>query len=383
MQCEELFKTIDLLQVRYKKVWEEICMIESPTNDKKGVDRVGNYCVELAKKFGWQVEVLEQPVSGNAICITMNHEAEGQPVSLSGHMDTVHPVGLFGCPAVRMDEEKIYGPGVTDCKGGIVAAFLAMDALRQCGFCSRPVRLLLQSDEETSSKGSNKETIRYICEKAKDSVAFLNLEGYTKGEACLVRKGIVTFPFTVTGKEAHSSKCATKGANAVLEAAHKIIELERIKDEEGLTCCCSVIHGGTVANTVPGSCTFLANVRFATAEQLKWIRKKVQEIADCVVVSGCSCTVDQPAERPAMEETVRNTELLRKMNTIFQANGLPVLKGSKRTGGSDAADVTAYGIPCVDSLGVEGGKIHSEHEFAYLSSLAESAKRIALIITDI
>ena len=70
--------------------------------------------------------------------------------------------------------------------------------------------------------------------------------------------------------EAHSSNCATAGANAICEAAHKIIELEKIKDKHGLTCNCSVISGGTTVNTVPGHCEFKANVRFATQEQQAW-----------------------------------------------------------------------------------------------------------------
>ena len=58
------------------------------------------------------------------------------------------------------------------------------------------------------------------------------------------------------------------------------------------------------------------------------------------------------------------------------ASGLPLLTASKRTGGSDAADVTAYGIPCMDSMGVIGGEIHTLKEFAYIDSLAKSTKRL-------
>ena len=50
---------------------------------------------------------------------------------------------------------------------------------------------------------SNKTTIQYICEKSKDAIAFLNLEGYTAGMATLKRKGIASFRFDIIGKETH------------------------------------------------------------------------------------------------------------------------------------------------------------------------------------
>lgn len=43
-------------------------------------------------------------------------------------------------------------------------------------------------------------------------------------------------------------------------------------------------------------------------------------------------------------------------------------------------DVTAYGIPRLDSLGVVGNGTHSIKEYAEQDSLAESAKRMAAII---
>lgn len=136
---------------------------------------------------------------------------------------------MFGTPAVHKDEEKNYGPGVLDCKGGLVAAFMAMEVLKDAGFTKRPIMLLLQSDEEGGSKGSKKATIQYMCEKAKDSVGFINLEGYVNGYITLARKGIVSYRFDVVGKEAHSSICAKEGTNAIIDAAHKMLELYKLK----------------------------------------------------------------------------------------------------------------------------------------------------------
>lgn len=380
MKCENLFKKIDELNDKYISVWEDVCNIESPSDYKPGVDAVGKYFVKMAEERGWNVEIFEQPVSGDVVCITLNPDAEGQPVTLSGHLDTVHPIGSFGTPAVSRDDEKIYGPGVMDCKGGVVAAFYAMDALYKCGFTSRPVRLIMQTDEEVGSRYSNRATINYICESSKDSLAFFNLEGGTEGEACLIRKGIVTFTFKVKGVEAHSSNCAEIGANAICDAAYKIIELEKLKDNDGLTCNCGVITGGTVSNTVPGYCEFKANVRYANAQQLEWIHNYVNELANTVHVPGCTCEVNHPMGRIAMELMDRNVNLLNDLNRICAENGLATLKLGSRKGGSDAAEVTASGIPCIDSIGPLGGLIHSPNEYAIIDSLAVSAKRLAAYI---
>ena len=81
-----------------------------------------------------------------------------------------------------------------------------------------------------------------------------------------------------------------------------------------------------------------------------------------------------------MELCERNEQLLATMNRIYEENGLPVLEIGKRRGGSDAADVTVAGIPCIDSIGVEGGKIHTVGEYADLESLRRSARRVASVI---
>ena len=105
---EKLHAEIERLEQKYISIWEDVCNIESPTNDKVSVDKVGEYFIELSKKNGWDVEVFEQPIAGNVVCITMNKESKLAPVTFSGHLDTVHPKGLFGSPAVKKDEEKIY-----------------------------------------------------------------------------------------------------------------------------------------------------------------------------------------------------------------------------------------------------------------------------------
>ena len=181
----------------------------------------------------------------------------------------------------------------------------------------------------------------------------------------------------------HASYCAREGASAIREAAYKIIEIEKFKDDAGITCNCGLISGGSASNSVPDECTIRVDVRFATMEQYEQIKKRLQQIADTVYVPGCSCELTQTNLRSAMEPVERNVKLLEKSNELFVQNGLSPLEIGMRTGGSDAADVTLFGIPCIDSLGVGGERAHSTEEYGIISSLAESAKRIVSIICGI
>lgn len=379
---EKLFQKVDELNEKFVKIWENICNIESPTHYKTGVDAVGEYFIRFANERGWKVEVFEQERAGNVVTITMNPDAKTAPLAISGHMDTVHEVGSFGNPPVRIDREadKIYGPGVSDCKGGIVTGFLAMEALREIGFTARPVVMYLQSDEEGGGKYSGDATINHICEAAQGSVGFLNLEsGRGASKICTSRKGIATFEFSVTGVEAHAAGCATAGSNAILEAAYKIIELEKFKDKDGLTCCCAVIHGGTKHNIVPGKCVFHANVRFATQAELDEFSAFADNLCKDIKVPGCTCSYVLPRVRPAMELCEKNTNFANRLNEIWRENGLDEYECISCLGGSDAANVSAAGIPAIDNMGSVGGYVHSIHEYGIISSLSERAKRVALV----
>ena len=379
---ELLFKEIERLRKKYIDFWVKVCNTESPTDYKEGVDKVGKLFIEAAVKFGWDYEIYPLDVSGDCVCITMNPASSKNPVSLSGHMDTVHPVGSFGSPATRIKGDRIYGPGVADCKGGLVAALMAMEALHNCNYNERPVMLLLQSDEENNSRTSKKDSVKYICEKAKNSIAFINCEAQRGESAILYRKGILAYKLTVKGKGMHASKCYN-AVNPVCEAAHKIIEFEKFKDADGITCSCGVINAGTVSNAIPDECSFTVDIRYSTLEEKERIKEVVQEISGRSYLEGTTCEVEALSDRIGMFPCERNKLLLDKMNEIFKLNNMPTLIDRLSTGGSDASYVTECGIPCVDSVGVLGDFVHTLDEYAEISSLVQAAKRIAAVIYGI
>ena len=383
MDIKHLFEWIDKTQDEYLNFLKEIVALESPTTDKKGVDAVGAYFIQKAKEHGWKTEVFQQKTAGNVVVITMNGESTEAPVCLSGHMDTVHPVGLFGDPCVRIDGDRMIGPGVCDCKGGCVNAFWVMDALSQMGYQKRPVMLLLQTDEETSSRESGGETIRYITERSKDAVAFFNMEpSLWDNGVILERKGIAKFEFRISGVSQHAGRCYD-GASAIAEAANKILKLEQYKEKDGITCNCGTIQGGTVPNTVPDACSFSLDTRFATEEQYREVSAFVRQVAEETSIPQTYCEVKEIGYRPPMPKFENNYELLRASNRILQNAGLHELEAVVAFGGSDAAYVALAGIPVIDSIGPVGNLMHSPNEYIEIDKFPLPTKRIAAIIADI
>ncbi len=364
MDCKKLFACIDGLNEEYLTVLEEVCRLESPTGDKARVDAVGDYFVRMAQARGWQVEVREMETAGNPVCITLNPRVQAAPITLSGHIDTVHPVGAFGPEVVRRDAENLYGPGTADCKGGVVAAFMAMDGLERCGFAARPVQLIIQTDEETNSTNSGQKTVEFLCEKARGSVAFLNAE-CTRGEAAVIaRKGILRYRLTVHG--------GAKGS-AQAEATHKLHQLEQMKQWDGLICNSRMVRSDTPERV----CVLLVDIFFVDEPQCRQAQAQMQAVAEENAVESCTCILEQVSLRPHMPLTQRNEQLMQRLNDICRANGLRTLEVVTSPAGSDGAYITHMGVPCVDGIGVSGGMIHSVKEYIRLDSLAESAKRMA------
>lgn len=162
-----------------------------------------------------------------------------------------------------------------------------------------------------------------------------------------------------------------------------LLELEKFKDRKTLTCNCGTIVGGSTPNTVPGSCTFVADFRYATQEDKEMAENAVKKVTSTVYVEGCTASYKLMSYRISMPLRQRNLDLLDKVNEILAKEGLVTLIPNKLTGGSDASDVSDAGIPCLDNLGICGGKSHSENEFAYLASLKDCAKQLAAIVYHI
>src|SRR5712671_7300317 len=117
--------------------------IESPSDDKTAVDRMGSFLAEEFERLGGQVTFYPQELAGNHLKADFAGSS-GKPVLLLGHFDTVWPLGTLAKMPFRVEAGRAFGPGVYDMKAGIAMMVFAMRAIKAAGHIGhRPVTILL------------------------------------------------------------------------------------------------------------------------------------------------------------------------------------------------------------------------------------------------
>ncbi|MGH1493540.1 MAG: hydrolase [Acidimicrobiales bacterium] len=365
--------------------------INSGSYNPDGVNRVGERLAELVGSLkptsvetlpvepspglGQDGQTTVSPV-GDALRARKRPDAPFQ-VCLFGHLDTVFaPDNPF--QNVTAEGRRLLGPGVADCKGGLV---LATEVLRyldtvewgeQVGW-----ELLTVPDEEIGSL-SSKGLLREAAESADLGLGFE--PALPSGGVAAARKGSLTGHLLVRGLAAHAGRAHAEGRSAILGLSAMIVELEAHNSRRGLTVNCGRISGGGALNVVPDFAMASFNMRVEAAEDQHWIEQRFDEAA-ATAKANFEVDVDVvwTSARPPKVRTAELDQMLHDVSNAATTLGFTVTP--EDTGGCcDGNDMAAAGLTNVDSLGIAGGGIHSSNEFADIDSIPERAAMVAEVL---
>ncbi len=315
--------------------------------------------------------------NGQHLMVRVRPEAQRRFL-LTGHMDTVFPVGHPFQAQKWLDAETLNGPGVADMKGGIAVIIAALKAFEgsegadQVGY-----DVMINSDEETGSLSS----AALIAELARGKAAALTYEPSALPDGTLAgaRGGSGNWSLTVRGKSAHAGRNPQDGRNAIIAAAALALGLKDLQ-REGLSVNPSRIDGGSATNVVPDLAVLRFNIRprnLALAEAFE------TGLADLIARVEAEHEVSvhrhggisrQP--KPIDARAERLFGIVEECSALL---GSPISRIASG-GVCDGNNIAACGIPVVDTMGVRGGAIHSSDEFLIVPSLAERARLSALVL---
>ena len=379
-QLENALHYLDQYHDEMLFLWETLVKMESPSADPAAIDLLASHLDTYCRALGMETEKLRPEGAGACLAAWTAPQAL-PPVLLLGHMDTVHPVGSFPGGPWRVEGDYVYGPGVHDCKGGLVIALYVIRALQHAGYDRRQLKLVTVSDEETGHSLSRMAAVDFLESHARGCGAAFTFEsGLPDGTLVTRRKGGGVIRLDVEGIASHCGTAPEKGASAIREAARKIVAIEDLTDFDHVTFNCGKISGGTSVNTIPASCGVDICIRFHSNQERDAAMEKVRAICDKVETPHTRCTLGPLMGFPAMEELPRTAELVKVYGDASEALGLGRPGTVGTAGCSDSAYTTSMGIPTLCAVGVLGEGQHSPHEHASISSLLSQAKRLTAAI---
>lgn len=370
------------------------CAINSGSRNLEGLERQRSVLFHLLRSMAGEARTVPlQPsvVVGDdgaahrhphpdALLLTVRPDADVQVV-MTGHYDTVYPAGSRFQTVVDREDGALWGPGIADMKGGISVMLAAVEAFEAHPLKDRVgVRILLTPDEEIGNPAS----APLLAELGATAHVGMTFEpSMPDGSLAAERKGSANWHLAVRGKAAHAGRDFASGRNAVAAAAALATELHALNGRrEGVTVNVAAVSGGGPLNVVPDAAVVRFNARVPDQAAADWTKSAVEAIASHPPFEGITLELHGGFTRPpkpfdeaqqALFAAIRKTGALLGQSIAWKPSG----------GVCEGNNLHAAGLPNVDTLGVRGGDIHSENEYAWPESFVERARLSALILAKI
>ncbi len=321
---------------------------------------------------------------GNVFGIRPGSDPTAPFIALSAHIDTVFPADT---PiVVRRDNDKLYGPGVSDNSSGITALLAIAGALQSAGIkTSAPVLFIGNVGEEGEG---DLRGMRYIYQQPRWSAAIASLivvDG--AGTDTIIAEGLGSrrYEVTVRGHGGHSW--------SDFGVANPIVALARIIDRftrtpvpvsPKTTFNVGTISGGTSVNSIPEIAAMRVDTRSASVDELDRLERALHEAVDHIIpeVTGrkkqelLTAEVRIIGNRPAAD-LPSESQLLKTIRAVdaHLGNAARIQRAS-----TDANIPLSLGREAIAiGAGGSGGGAHTVHEWYDPAGRDLGLKRLLLL----
>lgn len=362
----------------YIKQLETLVNVDCGTHTPLGVAKIADILTPMFEQIGFTVTRHQfDEKAGPCLEITNKPDAAIYDVMLSGHMDTVFPEGTVAERPLTFDQEKIYGPGTSDMKSGILSAWYALQQLTDEEKDKLAIVVALNCDEETGSTYS-REWIEAVARKSKR--VLVCEAARVSGNLIRSRKGNAKYELVFKGVASHAGSALQDGVSAIYELSHWSLAIKDLVNlKTGTTMNVGIIEGGLAANVVPDYAKATVDLRFWSNEEAEAIDNKLREMAKNPFESGASVEVNRLTFKPSMQPTDATQEMIKLVSK--KADELGIQYGWEDAGGGSDGNFTAnVGTPTLDGFGPMGAGFHSDKEYLLIDSIKPRIDLLASVL---
>ncbi len=261
----------------------------------EGMKECTSFLSDSLKALGFSVKV------DDLFNVTAERMFDGEKSFLiNTHFDTVAPSNQWtDALTPKLEENRLYGLGSSDAKGGIAATLSALSSLDNCKFGKLIVQFMNYEDNSIEYKGKRWLGMPYFLSNNRGFRADygINVEPTVVDDKWTVSLGCtgrVSFTVTTLGREAHSST-PHLGRNAIYDMAKVIDDIRRIPPgrfkidgfEGEMPINVAIIEGGRAINIVPEQCKITCERRIFPNEDperiIETIRSRLEKLDDIKV----------------------------------------------------------------------------------------------------
>jgi succinyl-diaminopimelate desuccinylase len=290
---------------------QKLVRIPSVNQPGQGEAAVVSAIVALAESWGW-APVVETVAPGRPNCIIrLEGGLPGKRLLFEGHTDVVTPGDPekwtrdpFGGQIV---DDRLYGRGAADMKGGLAAMLFAARALEQSGPFPGTIVLAVLCDEEEMMLGVHDFVARG---HANDIDGAIVCEPEA-GEICITQKGAIRIRIDLEGTMAHGAM-PHEGHNPIRAMALFLAEVSEIElryqrdpgehPDLGFTFLTPThVHAGSLPqmNVIPPSGQLALDVRTVPGVDHGELLGRLQSAAQIVTeLTGVDLTLSVLVDRP-------------------------------------------------------------------------------------
>jgi glutamate carboxypeptidase len=354
---------------------KEMVTIESGTMDLPGLGRITDYAERRLKALGLQVERRPSSTAKGDILIGRLQGSGRRKLMLIAHLDTVYWPGTLATQPIKLDGNKLYGPGIADDKGGVAVILHSLAILQAAGWQDfAQLTVLFNADEESGSTGSG-ETIAAVAEQHDVVLSYepTAAKAVAKTEGVLLAAaGTATATMTIKGRASHAGAAPEQGRNALIELAHQIGQTADIaKGIPGAQLNWTEASSGKVRNQIPDQASASADVRLTAADAAQKLEAALKAQVAQRKVPDTETSIAINIGRPPFAGDARTLALAKRAQAIYaELDGRPLQLVPGTGGGTDAGYASRSGKPAVlESLGLPGWGYHARDEYIEVDSI--------------
>ena len=312
--------------------------------------------------------------TGN-VYATLPGTAEGEPIVLCAHMDTVIP-GNGVKPVVEDGIVRSSGDTVlgADDKSGVAAIVEGMYTVVEQNIPHPTIQAVFTVCEEVGLFGS-----RYLEYDRIAGKKAAVLDSGTPGAIVTAGPGQYKFHVEVIGRKAHAGVAPEKGVSAIQVLCEAISNMKQLRIDPETTANIGAIHADYPTNIVAERATMQAECRSRDAAKLE---AQAKHMEDCLKLACEKYGAELKLERVRSYDPYchdENDPFIQEMCQTMSAVGLTpkLIPGG---GGSDVNNMVQRGMVAL-MIGTGMSKVHTTEEFIRIDNLENTAELVLKLIT--